>query len=225
MQLCCTLLSQKVWKAIRGKNTRLTHLKFAVQIFFQQFGHFTRLNFLDGTILQSDPKKKFTLTFWDWPIVKLSQYLYTTIRNLAHCYLKMKVYQSILKDELNFQKFWPDAVPVKRKQYLQVIINLSYYESNLERCIHVNIIDIAAIIQKMNDRYSKVQYCIEVVYKTYTYYIHHSKQFLTSKNVVQVLLSYTMGPDGNWSQNNSNCTSKYSSCTTTTYYLSVWMYI
>ena len=33
-----------------------------------------------------------------------------------------------------------------------------------------------------------------------------------------VLLSYTMGPDGNWSQNNSNCTSKYSSCTTTTYY-------
>ena len=161
MLLCCTLLSQKVWKAIRGKNTRLTHLKFAVQIFFQQFGHFTRLNFLDGMILQSDPKKKrFTLTFWDWPIVKLSQYLYTTIRNLAHCYLKMKVYQSILKDELNFQKFWPDAVPVKRKQYLQVIINLSYYESNLERCIHVNIIDIAAIIQKMNDRYSKVQYCI-----------------------------------------------------------------
>ena len=79
MLLCCTLLSQKVWKAIRGKNTRLTHLKFAVQIFFQQFGHFTRLNFLDGMIWYYSPirKKKFTLTFWDWPIVKLS-YLYTT---------------------------------------------------------------------------------------------------------------------------------------------------
>ena len=39
----------------QGKNTRLTHLKFAVQIFFQHFGHFTRLNFL---VMGVQSKKK-----------------------------------------------------------------------------------------------------------------------------------------------------------------------